>query len=313
MTSRLYQNETDLVHILDLLVESRSLTSDWRYPHIGEFLWNYFMIACHLDPCQHIRLWRDEAGKLIGYALLGEDPSFDFQVLPDHEWTGIEAEALSWAEALLVELCRRDSQAWGGPMVTGSRQDNPQRIAFLEQHGFRLGGQFSEVNMLRSLDIPIPDLPIPTGFQVRSLAAHAAEISRRAHAQRAVWRPWTVGNVSDENYHLLMQLPGYHRQLDIVAVAPDGAIAAYANGWLDPVNRIGDFGPVGALPAFRRMGLTRLVLLEGLRCMQNNGMDRAIVSTQPTNTPALRLYESVGFQVVNRYLEYARLKPSLAQ
>ena len=60
-----------------------------------------------------------------------------------------------------------------------------------------------------------------------------------------MWLPWTVGNISDDDYARLMQLPGYHRELDVVAVAPDGVIAAYVNCWIDPTNRIGDFGPVG--------------------------------------------------------------------
>ncbi len=312
MTSRLYQDETDLLHMLELLIQARSRTSDWRYPHSGELLFNFFMIACHLDPCQHIHLWHDADGRLVGYALLGEDPSFDVQVLPEYEWSGIEDEALSWAEALVVELCRSDAQAWGGAMVTGSRQDNPQRIAFLKQHGFRLGGQFPEVNMLRSLDVPIPEPALPAGFQVRSVAEDAAEISRRAHAQRAVWRPWTVGNVSDEDYASFMRLPGYLRDLDVVAVAPDGAIAAYVNGWIDPLDCTGDFGPVGAVAEYRRQGLTRAVLLEALHRMKKHGMQRVCVSTGVSNTPAIRLYESVGFQIVNKYLEYVKAGREIA-
>ena len=134
------------------------------------------------------------------------------------------------------------------------------------------------------------------------MRADAHEIANRAAAQREVWQPWTVGNVSDDDYAALMRLPGYRRELDVVAVTPDGTVA-YVNGWLDPVNRIGDFGPVGALPAYRRQGLTRAVLLEGLRRMQAAGMDRMCISTGETNTPARRLYESVGFRIVNRYLD----------
>ena len=103
-----------------------------------------------------------------------------------------------------------------------------------------------------------------------------------------------------------MQLPGYHRELDIVTVTPDGIIAAYVNGWIDPINKIGDFGPVGALPAFRRLGLTRAALLEGLHRMKVHGMNRVCISTGVTNIPAIRLYESVGFRIVNKYLDYAR-------
>ncbi|MBN2304839.1 MAG: GNAT family N-acetyltransferase, partial [Anaerolineae bacterium] len=230
----------------------------------------------------------------------------DWQVLPEYEWSGIETEAMAWAETRLAELRQRDPQRWGGPLVSGARQDNARRIAFLEQHGFRYSGEFAEVTMLRSLDEPIPESPVlPAGYQVRAVA-ETGEISRRAAAQREVWHPWTVGDVSDDNYACFMRLPGYHRDLDVVAVTPEGDIAAYVNGWIDPVNRIGDFGPVGACPAYRRQGLTRAVLLEGLRRMQAHGMDRVCVSTGISNIPARRLYESIGFKIVNNYLDYGQ-------
>ena len=300
LTSRFYETENDLQSMQDMLMEARLRTSDWRYAHVGELLFSFFMVACHLDPKECIRLWHD-GDKLVGYAILGEDPSFDFQVLPEYEWRGIEAEALSWAETRLADLRKQDAQQWGGHLVSGARQDDAKRIAFLEQHRFRLGGEFSEVNMLCSLDEPIPEAAIPAGFQIR--AVEAGEIPNRAEVQREVWQPWTVGDVSDDDYAYFMRLPGYHRDLDIVAVAPDGVIAAYVNGWIDPVSRIGDFGPVGARPAYRRQGLTRAVLFEGLRRMRAHGMNRMCVSTGVSNTPARRLYESVGFRIVNKYLE----------
>jgi len=305
LTARFYETEQDLQQMQDMLMEARSRTDDWRYWHVGELMFGFFMVACHLNPQEHIRLWHDEAGKLAGYAVLGEDPSFDCQVLPEHEWSGIEAEAMAWAETRLIELRQRDAKRWSGNIVSGARQDNAERIAFLEQRGFRYSGEFAEVNMLRSLDEPIPESTLPTGCQVRAVS-DAGEISNRAAAQREVWHPWTVGNVSDDDYARFMQLPGYHRDLDVVAVTPDGVIAAYVNGWIDPVNRIGDFGPVGALPAYRRQGLTRAALLEGLRRMQARGMDRVCISTGVSNTPALRLYESIGFKIVNKYLDYVK-------
>jgi mycothiol synthase len=303
--SRDYKNRSDLVLMQRLLMEARSRTDDWRYAHVGELLFAFFMVTCHLDPRHHIRLWHDDRGSLVGYAILGEDPSLDWQVLPENEWSGIEAEALEWAETRLEGLRRRDERAWNGKLVAGSRQDNAARIAFLEGHRFRLRGDFSEVNMLRSLEGPMPEAIVPAGYHVRAVAG-GEEIARRALAQHEVWAPWPVGDVSDSDYRRLMRLPGYDRHLDVVAVAPDGVIAAYANGWIDPVNRVGDLGPVGALPAFRRRGLARAVLLEGLRRMRAQGIDRVCVSTTHTNCLARRLYESIGFRIVNKYLDYAR-------
>ena len=57
-------------------------------------------------------------------------------------------------------------------------------------------------------------------------------------------------------------------------------------------------GSAGAARAVLRGG-------GGMRCLQAAGMDRVCVSTGVTNTSARALYESVGFAVVNRYLDYA--------
>jgi len=305
-TSRLYETERDLQQMYDLLMEARSLTNDWRYSHIGELAFNYFMVAIHLNPQEHIRLWYDNE-KLVAYAILGEDPSFDWQILPAYEWSGIELETLMWAEARIDELRKQDEKRWGGDLVSGSRQDDLNRIAFLEQHGFQYCGDFAEVNMMRSLEERIPESLLPDGYKVREVS-ETGEITNRASIHREVWHPWTVGNVSDDDYARFMRLPGYYRDLDIVSLAPNGAIAAYVNGWIDPVNKIGDFGPVGALEAYRRQGLTRAALLEGLRRMKAYGMNRVGISTGISNVPAKQLYESIGFKTVNRYLDYVKLR-----
>ncbi len=305
ISSRQYEGGQDLPLMLDMLMRARALTSDWRYAHVGELLFNFFMVNCHLDPYKHIRVWQDPAGSLVGYAMLGEDPSFDWQVLPEYEWTGIEEEAFTWADALLEGLRSADPTQWGGPLGAGSRQDDTRRIAFLEQRGFHYSGKFAEVNMLRALSVPIPQVDIPEGCQVCSMVEYD-DIADRAAAERDVWLPWSVGNITDEDYHRFMRLPGYHPDLDVVTLAPDGRIAAYVVGWIDPINRIGDFGPVGARLEYRRRGYTRLALLESLRRMQARGMDRVCISTGISNTPAIHLYSSLGFQVHNRYLDYLR-------
>jgi ribosomal protein S18 acetylase RimI-like enzyme len=305
LTSRLYKSEADLHSMLELLMQARSRTNDWHYAHVGELLFNFFMVACHLNPQKHIRLWHDAESMLVAYAILGEDPSFDCQVLPEYEWIGIENEAFDWAEQLVILLRQQDAKLWGGEFVSGSRQDDSSRIQFLEQYGFRYCGRFAELNMLRSLVEPILELKIPAGYQVCSMA-EVDHISDRAAAHREVWQPWTVGNISTEDYVSFMQLPGYQRDLDVVTVTPDGVIASFVNGWLDPVNRIGDFGPVGARAAYRQQGLTRLALLEGLRRMRAYGMERVCISTGVSNTAARNLYESIGFRVVNQYLDYVK-------
>jgi ribosomal protein S18 acetylase RimI-like enzyme len=306
LTSRYYESEHDLRQMQDLLMAARAATDDWRYPHIGVTTFRFFMVACHLNPYEYVRLWHDRRGQLVAYALLGEDPSFDCEVAPEYDGVGLEAEALDWAETHLRALRERAASQWGGPLVSGVRQDDAERIAFLEQHGFRYRGEFTEVNMLRSLAEPLPPAVLPADCRVRPLTDNAAEIADRTAAYREVWLPWTDGNISTEDYARFMRLPGYDRDLDIVTVTPDGIVATLVTGWADPVNRIGELDAVSARPAYRRQGFMRAALLECLRRMQAAGMNRVCVSTGETNTPARRLYESVGFRVVNRYLDYVK-------
>lgn len=303
-TSRPYEDQADLLRMQHLLMQARYQTSTWQVAHIGELVWNFFQVAIHLEPTRFIRLWF-AGDALAGFAMLGEDPSFDVQVHPRFAWLGIEQQALDWAETCLGDLRQADPGKWQAKLVTGSREDQPARRAFLEANGFHLGGDFSEVNMLRPLDTPIPTCPVPAGFQVRLLSDEDTP-GRRAAIQREVWHPWSVGDLSDADYELMMQLPGYQRELDIVAVAPGGQIVSYVNGWNDPLNKVGDLGPLGAHPDYRRQGLTRAVIYECLRAMQAQGMQQVVVSTGVNNLPAQKLYGALGFCVVNRYLEYIK-------
>src|SRR4030043_506545 len=130
LKSRFFETEVDLRQMQNMLMEARSRTNDWHYAHVGELMWNYFMVDCHLRKEEHIRLWYD-SDKLVGFAILGEDPSFDFQVLPEYEWRGIETEAMDWIETRLSGLRKRDSKQWGSHLVSGARKDNEKRELFL--------------------------------------------------------------------------------------------------------------------------------------------------------------------------------------
>jgi ribosomal protein S18 acetylase RimI-like enzyme len=129
------------------------------------------------------------------------------------------------------------------------------------------------------------------------------EHASRAALHRDVFQP---SRVTDEGYLRLMGLPGYDPNLDVVAVAPDGTLAAFCICWVDKVNGIGIFEPVGTRPSFRRMGLGRAVMVEGLRRMKACGVHTAMVTTGGSAVEAQGLYESVGFRIVAKEFDYVR-------
>lgn len=302
-TSRFYRDEHDLDKMRALLLARRPGAEDWRTWHVGAGLvWMFFMLSARVDPREHIRLWFDGAGKLIGTAWLGDDASVDWQILPAYEWQGIEEEGFQWAQARLSELRRREPEKWKEPLNSLAVHDDAPRVAFLQKHGL-VRGQNGSVHFRRDLKKPVPAPALPENYQVRNITGED-EITNRAGAHREAFHP---SRVTDEQYARFMRLPGYARDLDLVTVAPDGVFAAYAMVWLDPVHRIGEFEPVGARAAYRRQGLTRAVLWEGLRRMQARGMVQARVSTGATNTAAVRLYESVGFRRASESWFYYRV------
>jgi ribosomal protein S18 acetylase RimI-like enzyme len=70
--------------------------------------------------------------------------------------------------------------------------------------------------------------------------------------------------------------------------------------WSDPVTRSGHFEPVGTQPGFQRLGLGKAVLQAALQGLREQGMQHATVCTSENHTPAVALYQAVGFEAVNR-------------
>jgi len=110
-------------------------------------------------------------------------------------------------------------------------------------------------------------------------------------------------------------MPQYDPQLDLMVMAPDGTPAAGCICWVDPVNRVGLFEPVGTRPQFRRQGLATALMLGGLQRLRERGIQVALVigahpgkeekSTEFTSSRFV--YEAVGFQLLRRLYTYHKV------
>ena len=92
-------------------------------------------------------------------------------------------------------------------------------------------------------------------------------------------------------YRNIQTAPLYRRDLDLVAIAPGGAVASFCTIWFDDVTRSAYFEPVATVPAHQRRGLGKALMTEGLRRLQRMGATRAFVGgySQAANA----LYRSV--------------------
>jgi predicted N-acetyltransferase YhbS len=141
----------------------------------------------------------------------------------------------------------------------------------------------------------LPQANVPEGFSLKSLAED--NDLRKLH--RVLWRGFGHGEEPPddgiEEREFMQSAPNYRRDLNIVVEAPDGTYASYCGTWYEPVHAIAYVEPLATDPDYRRMGLGKAALLEGVRRCGELGATVAYVGS------ATPFYLSIGFrQVYNR-------------
>lgn len=291
MRSRGYGRDGDLALVCGFLSEAVAASPPHYYYHPGDFVWALFQNE-DFDPRENVRLFEDDDG-LLGYALLEGSDGVIMQTRPDLRGSGeIEDGMLSWATS------RRNPETG---IKTGSLETDTAMNALLEKLGFERNPNPSFKMLLHPLE-DVPRVATPDGWSVRNVGDEE-EWERCVDLHREVWSP---SRVTLTAYERLRKAPGYDPSLDLVAVGPEGEFSAYAICWFDPRSCVGLFEPVGTHPEYRRMGLGKAVITEGLRRLRNLGARHALVLCAHDNEPALRLYENAGFRLVEREYVYVR-------
>ena len=228
-----------------------------------------------------VRLWRD-GGRLVGWGwVTGSELEFD--VRPGRR--DVLDEIVEWAR----------------PVELVVRSDHDEAIACIEAHGlvhdpeapwFRLNAR-----PLAQIDVP----RLPDGYRVRTV--QEGDWPSWVDVHRSAFHP---SRFREDIYAFVRSTPAYRADLDCVVEAPDGSIAAYTLAWLDEVNAVGQFEPVGVHADHRRRGLGRAVGLFALRRLRELGAASAVVACRGDEgypIPA-KLYEALGFREVSRSLAY---------
>ncbi|TFG67032.1 MAG: GNAT family N-acetyltransferase [Anaerolineales bacterium] len=137
-----------------------------------------------------------------------------------------------------------------------------------------------------------PAIPLPDGFTLRSLA----DDNNLAKLHRVLHRGFNhEGEPPEDGLEGRRQsqlAPSYRKDLKIVVEAPDGQFVSFCGMWYEPVNRIAYVEPVATDPDYRRMGLGKAAVLEGIRRCGALGAQVAYVGSDQ------EFYKSIGFTVL---------------
>lgn len=295
--SRAYRGEADYQRVRELLMESYAITG--RLHNWGVDCWDWFRyngkvfeeIANARRWERDVSLWETDEGQLVGVVILDGGDVF-LQVHPHYRH--LEGKMLSRAERHHQADRRGGVDRW--PLSLYVYEYDQERQALLKGQSYQNLGHDSNMRR-RPFDKPVPEFRLPRGYAIQNLAGvDRDDLEKRAAVAN---NAFDITKHTAQTIHMLQKAPTYRPELDLVVVGPDGMFVAYCVIWFDEANRIGMFGPVGTHRAYRRRGLAKALMREGLIRLEALQASMAYVDCgveQGVN----RLYESVGFTDCDR-------------
>jgi mycothiol synthase len=293
LVDRSYAGAADLQAMIDLLIAARPAERIADYPSVIDLR---EMLGTS-EVRANTRLWEGADGRLAGFAIVRTTyGSLLFEVAPWAIDSDIAAQMIVWGEERVRSAEQEPNEPMG--LRTSSRDDNTERMALLERYGFVRQDEHT-LHMVRPLSGPIPAPWVPEGFVIRHVEGEH-EVEALVALHRAAFGTW---NLSVEARLSWMRTPEYDPALDLLAVGPDGTLAAYVfcsisheeNGLTG--RKDGYTDPVATHPTFQRRGLARALLLTGFGRLKRRDVEYAWLGTGSRNTAMLRTAESVGFTV----------------
>jgi len=149
---------------------------------------------------------------------------------------------------------------------------------------------------------------LPTGFAIRHVAGEH-EVEALVALHRAAFG---TENLTVEDRLSWMRTPEYDPTLDLMAVTPDGALAAYCMCHISHEENArsgrseGYTDPIATHPAFQLRGLARALLLTGLDLLRPRRVETAVLGTSSDNFAMQQTALSVGFCVQMTKLWFAK-------
>jgi GNAT superfamily N-acetyltransferase len=282
-TFRNYQHPDDYQKVSAFLIENfqpSNADGNWLEP-----TWEYMHGHPALEPqfLERIGVWED-AGEIVAVVNyetgLGE--AF-FHIKPGYE--NLRDEMLDYAEG---NLTTED-----GCLHAFVNDTNPAFTALVKERGYVHQPRGDRPLSRFGLPKDCPKIHLPKGFRLLSLA----DEPDWGKVHRVMYRGFNHPGdpeVNPENKAMrqkMFETATADLALKIVVAAPDGAFVSICGMFYQPQGRYGLVEPVATDPDYRRMGLGKAAVLEGIRrCAQRGTIEVFVGSNQP-------FYQALGFSV----------------
>lgn len=253
--------------------------------------WEYMNFHSMLDSSSldKIGIWED-SGEIVAVAhyewRLGE-AFFQFHPAYRH----LRGELLDYAEKNLYGRSQEEDKKY---LCAFINDNDTELLALVRARGYEMdsGGNRPMSGFL--IPNPFPPIKLPAGFRLISLA----EECRWEKVHRVLWRGFDhegeppVGEDWLEDRRKMFDTPSGRRDLKIAVEAPNGNYVSFCGMFYEPNHQYAYVEPVATDPEYRRMGLGKAAVMEGIRRCGAFGATMAYVGSDQG------FYLSMGFKVI---------------
>lgn len=285
--TRLYNPKADYEKISQFLIKHylpQNSDGNWLEP-----TWEYANFHPALDE-ENMDCWRiwEDGEEIVAFAhyewRMGEG-FFEFH--PDYRH--LQEELLDYAENYLAGISKKDGRKYLCAYVND--YDTPL-LKLLQQRGYQKHEEETRPLYIYQILNPFPEITLPVGYRLTSLA----EECDWAKVHRVMWRGFNhpgeppAGDDELISRQKMFDTPKAKRDLKIAVKAPNGDFVAFCGMFYEDTHHYAYVEPVATDPAYRRMGLGKAAVLEGIRRCALLGATEAFVGSDQL------FYQSIGFQ-----------------
>jgi predicted N-acetyltransferase YhbS len=273
-------------HFLIQNYQAGNMDGNWLEP-----AWEYMHYHPALDKSLlgRIGIW-EENGEIVAAAhyewQLGD--AF-FQFHPAYRY--LRAEMLRYAEETLFRQAKEDGRKSLCAYVNDNDQDS---LDLVRARGYERNEEGTRPLYRFDIPEPFPTITLPSGFCVKGLADECDW----AKVNRVMWRGFNHEGEPPssaeelEERRKMFETPSARLDLKIVVEAPNGDFVAFCGMFFEPTHQYAYVEPVATDPDYRRMGLGKAAVLEGIRRCCALGARVAYVGSDQA------FYQAIGFKKV---------------
>lgn len=289
---RLYKNKEDYIKLYQFIEESVSVSGPCFYFGLGDFDFcvmeesslNYLENID--DIFKDLHIWFNEEDEIIG-ALWPDENVMDMFLHPNK--TMIFDDMARVGE----EYCRENNYK---EIEWSAFEGNSELEEVLISRGYNKAEMY-RTHYLFDYSSEVGEGKLPEGYKIKELL----DVEDKSVITQCCKKYFNL-DIHEEMLKNFIKTGTYRRNLDLVIMSPDNVVACFCTVRYDEKNRIASFEPVGCNEDFKRMGLTKAIMFEGLNRVRDLGAEVVTVQTSsPMKNPAAnKLYESVGFKLTKK-------------